>query len=143
MSCVRPGTARCLCSSTMESTAVRITRRQPRCLPPWILRLVNFALKGLHKLAQGKGDASCASVAVALGRRGFSVSILFHGNASALKGRNTRCPCLRRPFKARAGVVISYKLLSIVPRAALRSALGYHVNAPSGREKHEHQVACT
>ena len=71
----------------------------------------DFAPKGPHKLAQGKGDASCASVAVALGRRGFSVSILFHGNASALKGRNTRCPCLRRPFKARAGVVISCKLL--------------------------------
>jgi hypothetical protein len=52
MSCIKPETARSLGSITIKSTAVRITRRQPRGLPPWILRLVNFAPKALHKLAQ-------------------------------------------------------------------------------------------
>ena len=34
-----------------------------------------FALKGPDKVAQGQGDASCASVAVALGRRINSIPV--------------------------------------------------------------------
>jgi hypothetical protein len=49
-----------------------------------------FAPKGPNKRAEGQGDASSASVAVALGRSGSSVLILFPWIASALKERNMR-----------------------------------------------------
>jgi hypothetical protein len=76
----------------------------------------DFAPKGLNKSAQGRGDASYASVAVALGSRGdasvavalgsrgSNVWILFQFIASALKGRNTRYPCLIHPFTAGSSV---------------------------------------
>ncbi len=64
------------------------------------LRPFDFAPKGLNKSAQGRGDASYASVAVALGSRVSNVWILFQWIASALKGRNTRYPGLCHPFTA-------------------------------------------
>ena len=49
----------------------------------------------------------------------------------------TRCPGLRDALGYGRRPAL---WASRVPRAALRSALGYHVNAPSGREENEAQV---
>ena len=65
-------------TSQRRAEATRAVRASP---PPWEEEALKtphpfdspdgFAPKGLNKSAQGRGDASCASVAVALGRRGI------------------------------------------------------------------------